>query len=313
MSKRDKSLRDGFLTMIGYPGRNNTLRDKETPVRCNRGMQKKTWEEKGIEYAGELAEKNFRDLLKILKWNHNNGIKLYRCTSQSFVPWNSQYEINELPNIDSIKNIAQKCGRFVMDNNMRLSFHPDYFVKPASKSKDTRDKARKSLENHGSWLDLMELPQSNEFPINIHIGGHYGDMNKTAERFANFMNTVSYSVSSRLVVENDDSPNLWSVEELVEDIHEPTGCPITFDYHHHSLSSKGNTYKEAFELALETWNCRPITHYSEPAILYDEDNEERPQAHASYVSRVPTWLEEDSDVMLECDGKEKAVMKLQKM
>ncbi|CAJ52138.1 UV DNA damage repair endonuclease UvsE [Haloquadratum walsbyi] len=296
--------------MLGYAGRNNTLRDHQPPVRCNRGMQKKTWEDKGLPYAGELAEQNFRDLLTILQWNYEHDIGFYRCTSQSFVPWNSQYNIESLPNIDTIREIAEQCGEFIQDHDMRLSFHPDYFVKPASTTRSTREKARKSLENHGSWLDLMGLPQTNEYPINIHIGGHYGDKASTADRFIEFMKTVSSSVADRLVIENDDSPNLWSVTELVESISTVTDCPITFDYHHHSFSTDGTTYREAFALAADTWGVCPVTHYSEPAILHAE-NADRPQTHASYVDRVPSWLHTQADVMIECDGKELAVNQVQ--
>lgn len=296
--------------MLGYAGRNNTLRERDPPVRCNRGMQKKTWENEGISYAGELAERNFKSLIRIIRWNIRNGIGFYRCTSQSFVPWNSQYNIEELPNIDPIREIAVTCGSIIMDNNVRLSFHPDYFVKPASESEDTRDKARRSLENHGSWLDLMNLPKDHRFPINIHIGGHYGDKEKTAERFEEFFQTLSDSVTERLVIENDDSSNLWSVQELHDMIHSRTNCPITFDYHHHTFSGTRNSYREAFELASETWDCRPVTHYSQPAILYEEDEADRPQTHASYVSQVPEWLMKNSDVMLECNGKEQAVQQL---
>lgn len=295
--------------MLGYAGRNNTLRESDPPVRCNRGMQKKTWEDRGIAYAGELAEQNVRDLLTILQWNDRHGIGFYRCTSQSFVPWHSQYSLSELPNIETIRGIAEQCGQFIRDRGMRLSFHPDYFVKPASESAETRERARVSLENHGSWLDLMDLPRSSQFPINIHVGGHYGDKSATADRFCQFVDTVSRSVSDRLVVENDDSPNLWSVTELVSDIHERTGCPVTFDYHHHSFSSAGTSYREAFEMAAETWAERPVAHYSEPATLHGEDTD-RPQTHASFVQRVPGWLRRDADVMIECDGKEQAVKRV---
>ncbi len=295
--------------MLGYAGRNNTLRDDDPPVRCNRGMQQKTWEARGLDYAGELAEQNVRDLLTILRWNDDHGIGFYRCTSQSFVPWHSQYSLSELPNIETIRTIAKRCGQLIRDRGMRLSFHPDYFVKPASESADTRETARVSLENHGSWLDLMDLPRSTRFPINVHVGGHYGDKSATADRFQQFMTGVSRSVSERLVVENDDSPNLWSVSELVTDIHERTGCPITFDYHHHSFSPTGRSYREAFELAATTWDGKPIAHYSEPAILHGEDAD-RPQAHASFVHRVPEWLQAGADVMIECDGKEHAVQRV---
>lgn len=308
--RRTQTRRPRVTYMLGYAGRNNTLRDQQSPVRCNRGMQKKTWEEKGLPYAGELAEQNFNDLLTILKWNHEHGIGFYRCTSQSFVPWNSQYEIEALPNIDTIREIATRCGEFIQSHDMRLSFHPDYFVKPASTTQSTREKARKSLENHGSWLDLMNLPQTTDYPINIHMGGHYGDKEETADRFAAFIETVSPSVVDRLVIENDDNPNLWSVTELVEDIYPTTGCPVTFDYHHHAFSTEGTTYREGFELAAETWDPRPVTHYSEPAVLHGEDAG-RPQTHSSYVNRVPSWLRSQADIMIECDGKELAVDRIQ--
>lgn len=296
--------------MLGYPGRNNYLREETPPVRCNRGMQQKTWKQRGLSYAGELAEQNFRDLLRILQWNHNHGITFYRCTSQSFVPWNSQYDIEELPNSETIRQIGHRCGEFLTENDMRLSFHPDYFVKPASSTEATRDKARRSLENHGTWLDLMNLPRTTAYPINIHIGGHYGDKSQTAERFRRFLATVSDGVSQRLIVENDDSPTLWSVTELVSQIYEPTGCPITFDYHHHSLSGSEISHEAAFDTAKTTWNQRPVTHYSEPAVLHDQ-TADRPQAHAAGVSRVPSWLQTQSDVMIECDNKESAVHKIQ--
>lgn len=295
--------------MLGYAGRNNTLRERDPPIRCNRGMQKKTWEKRGLSYAGELAEQNFRDLLTILQWNNDHGIGFYRCTSQSFVPWHSQYSLSDLPNFETLHTIAKRCGQFIREHDMRLSFHPDYFVKPASTTAETREKARVSLENHGSWLDLMGLPRTTEFPINIHIGGHYGDKPTTADRFHEFLTSVSQSVSNRLIVENDDSPNLWSVSELVDDIYHTTGCPVTFDYHHHSFALTGGSYREAFEMAAETWDHKPVAHYSEPAILHGEDAS-RPQSHASFVHRVPNWLRESADVMIECDGKEQAVQRM---
>ena len=295
--------------MLGYAGRNNTLREEEPPIRCNRGMQKQTWENKGLPYAGELTEQNFRDLNTILQWNNNHGIGFYRCTSQSFVPWHSQYELTDLPNYQEIRQLAEQCGSFIQEHDMRLSFHPDYFVKPASTTKETRDKARRSLENHGAWLDLMGLPETSRYPINIHIGGHYGDKEETAQRFATFFDTLTNSAANRLVIENDDSPNLWSISDLVNTVHEDTGCAVTFDYHHHSFTNDNTTYREAFHQAAETWDCRPVAHYSEPAVLHGEDAD-RPQAHASYVERVPSWLTSSADVMLECDGKEEAILRL---
>jgi UV DNA damage endonuclease len=53
---------------------------------------------------------------------------------------------------------------------------------------------------------------------------------------------------------------------------------------------------------------RPATHYSEPARLHGADA--RPQAHAEFPAVVPPWLAERSDVMVEADGKERALFGL---
>ena len=42
------------MTRYGYAAMNVTLRE-EDDVRTNRGMRKATFEERGLEYAGELA------------------------------------------------------------------------------------------------------------------------------------------------------------------------------------------------------------------------------------------------------------------
>ena len=59
------------MTRYGYAAMNVTLRE-EDDVRTNRGMQKATFEERGLEYAGELAEQNCRGLKRVVEWNLNH-------------------------------------------------------------------------------------------------------------------------------------------------------------------------------------------------------------------------------------------------
>ena len=47
-------------------------------------MIKKTFTEKGIAYASELGIQNARDLVEIIKWNHQNGINFFRLSSELF-------------------------------------------------------------------------------------------------------------------------------------------------------------------------------------------------------------------------------------
>ena len=272
-------------------------------------MRKRTWEREGLERAAELTERNFEDLLAILRWNLDNGIRFYRCSS-TLVPWHSQFELSELPNYDRIASLAADCGDLIRDNGMRLTFHPDHWCKLASESTDTVERSVESVEHHGRWVDLLGLPRSPRYAINVHIGAHYGDKSATADRFCAVVDDLAPRARERLVVENDDTDSLWGVTELVDAVADVVEIPVTFDYHHHTFTSRGRSYREGFAAASDTWgDVRPITHYSEPARLHD-DPEARPQDHAHHVAAVPEWLAEQSDVMIESGGKERSVLRL---
>jgi UV DNA damage endonuclease len=296
--------------MLGYAAMNHTLRDREEPLRCNRDMHRQTWESDGIAYAGELAEQNFADLRKILRWNLDHDIHFYRCSSK-LVPWNSQFDIEDLPNFDTVRSLARECGALVEANGMRLTFHPSHWCKLASESDDTVARSVESVSHHGRWLDLMELPRSPRYAINVHIGAHYDDKSATADRFSRVVRDLPARARERLTVENDDKESLWSVEELVTDVASQADIPVTFDYHHHKFTDRELTYREGFDLAAGTWEgVRPISHYSESARLHG-DPKTRPQDHSEYVAGVPDWLRRESDVMVESHGKEESVRRLQ--
>ena len=70
---------------LGYACQNITLSKLKNRVITNRGMVKKTFLTRGLEYAGELAKKNVEDLLTIIEWNIQNNIKLFRISSDIFL------------------------------------------------------------------------------------------------------------------------------------------------------------------------------------------------------------------------------------
>jgi len=294
--------------VLGYACMNRTLRERDQPVRCNRDMRRSTWESEGLAYASELTRQNVDDLLAILRWNRDHDIRFYRCTS-TLVPWNSQFDLPDLPDYDAIERTARKCGALVEDAGMRLTFHPDYWCKLASDSPDTVERSLTAVEYHADWLDLMGLDRSPYYGINVHIGATYGDKAATADRFCDAVRSLSPGARDRLTVENDDKPGLWSVDELASSVSDRVGVPVVFDYHHHGLADRGRTYREGFETAAATWDdVRPATHYSEPQRL--RDGEASPQAHAEFVADLPQWLRDRSDVMIEADGKERALLRL---
>ena len=76
---------------IGYACINTIL--KAGGITTNRGMRQKTFNEKGLDYVSELALQNCRDLVNIVKWNEEMGIKLFRMSSDIF-PWMTFYEFD---------------------------------------------------------------------------------------------------------------------------------------------------------------------------------------------------------------------------
>lgn len=80
---------------VGYACINLTLQVNEH-ITTTRGMIKKTFAEKGLQYASQLALQNVQDLLKVVDWNLEHGFQLFRISSDIF-PWASEYRINQLP------------------------------------------------------------------------------------------------------------------------------------------------------------------------------------------------------------------------
>lgn len=296
------------MNYIGYPCMNRTLREESSPIRCNRDMQKATFKDKGLPYVSELIEQNLTDLKTILKWNINHDIYFYRCTS-NLIPWHSQYELSDLPQYEHLTTLATEIGDYIKTHNIRFTFHPSHWVKLASKTESTVQSSIQSLENHGKWLDWFGLDRTPFYTINIHIGAHYNDKDATAKRFRDHFKKLSPAVQKRLTVENDDKQSLWGVSELITEVAEPLNIPITFDYHHHQFTDRGQTYKEAFNAAATTWphDIEPIVHYSEPARLHTHSNK-KPQAHADTITTIPEWLKQNAAVMVEAGAKEKAIL-----
>ena len=81
-------------------------------------MIKRTFLEKGISYASELALQNVKDLKKIVEWNERNNIKFYRMSSDIF-PWMSEYQFSDLPDYNEICYELDQVGEFATLNNQK--------------------------------------------------------------------------------------------------------------------------------------------------------------------------------------------------
>ena len=111
---------------LGYACINMELSERKPKVSSNRGMIKRTFKAKGVNYASELALQNCKDLVEIIKWNNENNIKCFRISSCLF-PWSSEYELKDLPDFEEICEQLLIAGNTAKSGNQRLSFHPGPF------------------------------------------------------------------------------------------------------------------------------------------------------------------------------------------
>ena len=293
---------------LGYACINMTLSESKPKITTNRSMVKKTFMERGLSYAGELGELNAGDLIHILKWNVDNNIKLFRLSSE-FFPWASEYNFEELPQYNHIKTLLERAGHYAQSVGMRINSHPGPFNVLTSPKESVVQNTIIDLELHGKIFDLMGLQQSPYNNINIHCNGVYGDKKSAMDRFIHNFQRLSTSVKNRLTVENDDKASMYSVKDLMY-IHEKTGIPIVFDYHHHQFCTGGLTEEEALKLAVSTWpkGITPEVHYSESKALHEENTKLKPQAHSDYIKLLPNTYELDLDIMVEAKAKELAIL-----
>jgi UV DNA damage endonuclease len=288
---------------LGYCCINVQLAEKD--ISCNRGMVKKTFEKKGHDYVSEIAIANIKDLIKILHWNADHDIQLYRVTSNLF-PWMSEYEISELPRFDEISNLLLEAGSFAKLTGQRLTFHPGPFNVLGSPDANAVNKTIKDLNNHSEIFDLMGLEASHYYPINIHVGGTYDSKPDTLARFCDNFKRLSATAQKRLVVENDDRPSMYCVQELYQGIYSNVRVPITFDYHHHRFNSGNLTEEEALRVAESTWKCQQLVHYSSCKKTF-EDPKSKALAHADWIYEKIKTYGLHLDIELEAKSKELAI------
>ena len=283
---------------------------KSKRVTTNRSMIKRTFQEKGISYASELALQNCMDLFKILRWNEENGVKFYRLSSDIF-PWSSEYDLKDLPDYKNIAWWLDQAGMYAWKHGHRITTHPGPFNVLGSPNEETVRKTIKELETHSEIFDLMGLPNTPYAKINIHVGGTYGgDFAGTALRWCDNFMKLSPNCQNRITLENDDKASMWSVKHLYDYIYKVVRVPIVFDYHHYKFCTGDQTEEEALKLAASTWNgVKPVVHLSESRQLEHDDSKIKPQAHSDYIYNPVQNYGIDYDMMLECKMKERALIK----
>jgi UV DNA damage endonuclease len=210
--------------------------------------------------------------------------------------------LSDLPNYEQIEQSFDRLKNTVLTSGVRISAHPSEYNVLASTNTAAVDKTIQELNFYSRFFDRIGCEASHVNPMNLHINNRAGSNDEVIDRFLSNFEKLDDNCKSRLVVENDDKLNCWSVRQLME-FHEKTRLPITFDYLHHACHPENMTEEEAIKVCFDTWDTKPLFHYSESK----EGN--NPRAHADYAINKFDTYGLDFDCDFELKAKDKAIQK----
>jgi UV DNA damage endonuclease len=295
------------IVNFGYCCISLGISDNLKEIHCNRKMIKKTFLTKGLNYAADVALMNIFDLQKILKYNVEKNIFVYRMSSNMF-PWMSEYELSDLTSFPIIKETLKDIGNYIKDNKIRVGFHPGHYHVLGSENPNVVKKTIKELNQHAEILDLMGLDQNTFYSINIHLNSTKPSKEKAAKRFIQNFDLLSDSCKKRLVVENDDYLAQYTVSDLYNLVYKEIKIPIILDSLHHQCNSNNNTWKEVLDIAISTWNTKVLMHHSSSKKI--EVPTARFNAHADYIyEKLELFDYKNIDVEIEAKQKDLALFK----
>ena len=158
---------------------NTTLRHQKPPVFASRKMIIRTIKEQGIDVLKEKILQNLRDVLTMMDWNEENGIKVFRLSSELF-PHKSNSQIEDY-NFDFAIELLREIGEKSMAYKQRLTFHPGQYNVIGTPNPKAFQQTIRDLSYHADVLDLMNLDENSVMVI--HGGGIYNNKQETIERW----------------------------------------------------------------------------------------------------------------------------------
>ena len=291
---------------------NTKLRAQKPPVFASRKMIVRCVNEKGVELLKSLIIQNLNDVITMIKWNEDNGIKVFRLSSELF-PHKSNPKVEDYT-FDFALDLLKEIGNLSKKFNQRLTFHPGQYNVIGSPNDKSFKQTIRDLKYHADVLDLMGMDQNSVMVI--HGGGVYGNKVETLNRWCEQFQQLPDNVRKRLVLENCEK--CFSIEDCLY-VSEKVNIPVVFDTHHFECYNKlhpDETLKypeEYIQEILKTWARRGI----KPKFHVSEQGTGRIGHHSDYIEEIPEYLLEipskygvEIDIMIEAKMKEQAIFKL---
>ena len=291
---------------------NTILRAQKPPVFASRKMIIRTVEEQGIDVLKQKIIENLKDVLTMMDWNEENGIKVFRLSSELF-PHKSNPKVQDY-DFDFAKDLLKEIGEKSKKYNQRLTFHPGQYNVVGTPDEKAFQQTVCDLKYHADVLDLMGLDDNSVMVV--HGGGIYGNKAETMERWCRQYMMLPENVKKRLVLENCEK--CFSIEDCLY-VSSKINIPVVFDTHHYDcycqlhLDEKFKPASEYIADILQTWHKRNI----KPKFHVSEQGSGRIGHHSDFIEVIPEYLLEipdiycvDIDIMIEAKMKEQSIFKL---
>ena len=204
---------------------NTKLREQKPPVFASRKMIVRCVNEKGVELLKSLIIQNLNDVITMIKWNEDNGIKVFRLSSELF-PHKSNPKVEDY-SFDFALDLLKEIGSLSKKFNQRLTFHPGQYNVIGTPNDKSFKQTIRDLKYHADVLDLMGMDQDSVMVI--HGGGVYGNKVETLNRWCEQFKQLPDNVRKRLVLENCEK--CFSIEDCLY-VSEKVNIPVVFDTHH---------------------------------------------------------------------------------
>jgi len=157
----------------------------------------------------EKVTNNLDCLNKILRYNVDNDLLFFRISSD-LIPFAS-HPVCTFNWQEYFKERFQDVGNIIIENEIRISMHPDQFVLINSNNESIVSKSILDLKWHCEVLDLMGLNETAK--VQIHVGGVYGDKRSAMGRFVDNYEKLPDFIKRRLAIENDE--RLYSLKDCL--------------------------------------------------------------------------------------------------
>ena len=255
-----------------------------------------------LEKLSEIIINNFQVSEKIVRHCKDNNIMGYRLSSD-LCPVIKHPDVmlalEDLPNYSEINNSIKDLSNTIKETEIRVSAHPSEYITLTSDDDVKVQHSIIDLELHAEIFDRLNLSQTYYNPLNIHIRKE-GDPKDLSVTFIKNFERLSESVKKRLVLENNDTGNTWTVNNLKKYFYNEHGIPVTFDNLHHEMLNHDVSHMDAFFEAYSTWNCTPIFHYSE--------GKYGTRAHSDMATNLPVHYNKDVLFDVELKNKDYAIL-----